>query len=323
MQRRQLLTALGALGAAAHWPGARAQDYPQRPIHIIVPFSSGSGSDASARWFGEKMTPLLGQAFVVENKPGADGAIGMSLAKMAPADGYTLVQGGISPSVVNAVLRTDLGYDPLKDFKPVFGYGRNMNVLLVAPGSRHRSFAELREAGRAGGAPLNVGTFSTTLQLTMSWLASMAGISFTNIPYKGQGAVLNDLMGGQLDVALVDLGGATPLIRDGKLRPLAVTGERRSPDWPDVPTLRESGLDDYVVYSWNAFYVRREVPDAVHRRLADAVRQVMTSRETIERFYAPKGTEGVAVDAAHVEAFQREEIERYRRVAKAANMLPG
>lgn len=247
-----MLAALAAFAA----PAFAQADYPSRPIRIIVPFGGGSGSDASSRYFAEKMASLLGQPIIVENKPGADGAIGMMAAKAAPADGYTIVQGGISPSVVNAVLVKDLAYDPVKDFKPLLGYGRNMNVLVTSADSRFKTLADVFHHGRTSADSLNVATFSTTLRLAVAWLGDAAGVKFTSVPYKGQSNALTDVMGNQVELALVDLGGATPLLRSGKLRGLAVTGEKRSPDFPSVPTVQESGAPGYALYSWNAFFVR-------------------------------------------------------------------
>ncbi|MEF7613528.1 tripartite tricarboxylate transporter substrate binding protein [Aquincola sp. MAHUQ-54] len=325
LDRRQWLTSaasLGALGLAGGPAWAQAA-YPNRPIRIIVPFGSGSGSDATARYFSEKLAPILGQSIYVENKPGADGAIGMLSAKGAPADGYTLVQGGISPSVVNAVLVKDLAYDPVKDFVPLLGYGRNMNVLVTANESRLKTFADVQQQGRAATAPLNVGTFSTTLHLAVAWLGEATGVPFTSVPYKGQSNVLNDVIGQQLDLALVDLGGASPLLRSGKLRALAVTGEKRSPDFPDIPTVLESGVPGYVLYSWNAFYVRSGTPAPIRERLADAIHRVMTSPETIDQLYRPKGTEGIPLSAEQMRKLQLEEIERFRQIAgKLSTVLP-
>lgn len=320
--RRTALRLAAAALAGAACTGAWAQsDYPNRTIRIIVPFSGGSGSDATARYFAEKMAPMLGQSIIVENKPGADGAIGMMAAKAAPADGYTLVQGGISPSVVNAVMVKDLAYDPVRDFKPLLGYGRNMNVLVTSNESRFKSFADVVRQGKSGDG-LNVATFSTTLHLAMAWMGDAAGVKFTSVPYKGQSNALNDVMGNQVDLALVDLGGATPLLRAGKIRALAVTGAKRSPEFPNVPTVQESGIPGYVLYSWNAFFVRAETPPAIQAKLADAIRKVMTAPETVNNFYKPKGTEGIPLSAEEMQQLQREEIERFRKVAGSVTVTP-
>jgi len=311
----------GGVAALAAAPlRSLAQPYPARAIRIIVPFASGSGSDAAARWFADRMMPLLGRPLIVENRPGAEGAVGMMVAKSEPADGYTIVQGGISPSVVNAVMVKDLRYDPVRDFRPVLGYGRNMNVILVAPQSPFKTIDDLLSR-RPRRESLNVVTFSTTLRLAVAWLSQLSGVPMTNIPYRGQGLAIGDVIGGQVDMAFVDLGGSSTLLRDGKVRALAVTGEARSENFPDIPTLRESGLKDYAFYSWNAFFVRSEVPGAICDRLADAVRTVMTSRDTIENYYKPRGTEGIPLSPARMRALQQAEIARFRAIAESIDEL--
>ncbi|MFA7668673.1 MAG: tripartite tricarboxylate transporter substrate binding protein [Burkholderiaceae bacterium] len=295
---------------------AQADDYPDRPITIIVPFGGGSGSDATARYFGEKMSKILGASFIVENRPGAAGAIGMMAAKRAPADGYTIVQASISPLVVNQVLVKELGYDPVEEFVPLLGYGRNMNVLIAPIDSEIKNIDDLKRVTGQTGHEVNVGTYSTTLQLAAAWMGDELGVQFMNIPYKGQAQVINDLMGSQIDLALVDLGGASSLLHEGKVRAIAVTGETRSEDFPDVPTIKESGADDYVLYSWNAFYVRAEVPDSIRAKLSDAIKQVMTDPDTVENFYSPKGTEGVPLPAKQLRELQKEQIARFEAVVQ-------
>jgi len=322
MTRRLFLACFaGAVSIASAF--SHAQSFPDKPIRIIVPFAPGSGADGNSRYFAEKMAPMLGQPVIVENKPGADGAIGMSMAKAAPADGYTIVQGSISAVSVNTVVRKDLPYDPVNDFKPLFGYTRGMNVLLVPNDSKIKTLPDLIAAAKTSPKPLNMGTFSPTQHLSAAWLGSLLGLKFSNVPYKGQSQVQTDLIGNQLDFAFLDLGGASTLIRSGKLRPIAVTGEGRHPDFPEIPAAKETkGLESYAQYSWNAFYIRKEVPDAIHAKLADAVKRVMTSPETIEKFYKPKGAQGVAATSGEVRSMQLREIQAFQKVADFIGMKP-
>lgn len=315
---KQILAGIAVL-SSAFITQAQTADFPNKPIRIIVPFASGSGSDTNARFYAERMAVLLRQPVIVENKPGADATIGMMAAKAAPADGYTIVQGGSSPSVVNAVVFPNLGYDPLKDFTPVLGYGRNMNVILVPNNSKLNTFAELIEQAKASPTALTVGTFSTTLNLTAAWLGTMAKIKLTNVPYKGQSQIMTDVMGGHLDFALVDLGGASTLMRDGKVRALAVTGENRSPDFPNVPTVKESGYPEYVQYSWNGMFVRSETPEHIRKILAAAVKKVMTSEDTINKLHRPRGTEAIPLSSEQLQKLQSEEIARFKKIAKDVN----
>jgi tripartite-type tricarboxylate transporter receptor subunit TctC len=311
--------ALLALACGVSAAPAQEAPYPSRAIRIVVPFAGGSGSDITARYYADRLTALLGQTVYVENKPGADGAIGMQAAKAAPADGYTIVQGSVSPSVVNAVLVKDMKYDPVKDFKPLLGYTRNMNVLIVSVDSNIKTLADLHKASIA--APLNAGVFSTTLRLSAEWLAGLMGVKFNIIPYKGQGQIQTEIVGKQLDFALVDVSGATPLLQSGKFHALAVTGEERSSVLPDVPTVKESGYPSFAQYSWNAFFVRTEVPDAIAEKLGQAIKTVMTSDETRNAFKA-RGSEQVPLSPAVMKKMQIAEIERFRKVAAQADIRP-
>jgi tripartite-type tricarboxylate transporter receptor subunit TctC len=316
---RRSILALIALTVLAGGTSAQEPSFPSRSIRIIVPFAGGSGSDITSRYYAEKLSAVLGQTVFVENKPGADGALGMLAAKAAPADGYTMVLSGITTSVVNAVLVKDMKYDPVKDFKPVFGHSRNMNVVIVADDSNIRTLADLKQA--SSGAGLNGGIYSATLRLTAEWMAGLMGVKFNLIPYKGQGQIQTEIIGRQLDFALVDVSGAASLIQSGKFRAVAVTGEERSPVLPNIPTIRESGYPGLSQYSWNAFYVRSDVPDAVTEKLAQAVKTVMSSEET-KAMVRSRGSEQVALSPADMKRMQIAEIERFKRVAAQANILP-
>lgn len=319
MLHRRDLIVFAALAIASSAGIGQDKDFPNRPLRIIVPFGAGSSSDANARFVAEKIAPLLGQAVVVENKPGASGAIGLQLTKSLPADGYTVVQASISPMAVNPVVMKDLAYDPVKDFKPLFGMARGMNVILVANDSKFRTLADLLAAAK-GPRPLNVGTFSAGYQLAAEWLAAEAGGKFVNIPYKGQGLVMNDLMGNQLDLALVDLAGAVSLVNGGKVRALAVSGESRHPEFPAIPAVREL-LPQYVQYSWNSFYVRAQTPEDVTTKLSEALKKVMATPEGKE-LMKRSGMEFVPLSPAEMQRFNHEELDRFRRIARAAGIRP-
>lgn len=315
---RRSLIAFAALSAVAAPGLAQDRDFPSKPLRIIVPFGAGSSSDANARFVAEKLTGLLGQPVYVENKPGASGAIGLLAAKNLPADGYTIVQASISPMSVNPVVMKDLGYDPVKDFKALFGMARGMNVVLVPNDSRFRTLADLLAASKA--KPLSVGTFSAGYHLAAEWMAAEAGVKIVNIPYKGQGLIMNDLMGNQLDFAVVDLAGAVPLLAGGKVRALAVSGETRHPEFPAIPAVRET-LPRYVQYSWNSFYVRSQTPDDVTARIAEALKKAMATNEGRE-LMRKSGMEFVPSSPAEMQRFMREEIDRFQGIARAAGIQP-
>ena len=318
MHRRGLIL-FAALAIASPLGFAQGANFPNRPLSVIVPFGPGSSSDTNARFVAEKLAVLLGQSVTVENKPGASGAIGLRAVKSLPADGYTIVQASISPMAVNPVVMKDLAYDPVKDFRPLFGMTRGMNVILVSNESKFKTLADLIAAAK-GPKPPSVGTFSAGYHLAAEWLAAEAGVKFLNIPYKGQGLVMTDIMGNQLDFALVDLGGATPLLSSGRLRALAVSGETRHADFPAIATVKET-FANYVQYSWNSFYVRAQTPDDVTARLSEALKTVMTGSDGKE-LMKKVGMEFVPLSAAEMQRFTRDELDRFRRIAKAAGIQP-
>ena len=298
--------------------GPAAAEYPDRPIRIVVPYAPGGNTDVTARIISDKLREVLGTTVLVENKPGASGAIGMQAAKSLPADGYTIVQASISPMTVNPVVMKDLSYDPAKDFKALFGMARGMNVIIVPNESRFKTLAELIAASRQ--KPLSVGTYSAGYQIAAEWLAAEAGVKFVNIPYKGQGLVMTDVMGNQLDFAVVDLAGSVALLTGGKVRALAVSGDTRHANFPAVPSVKES-FPNYVQYSWNSFYVRSQTPDDITAKLTEALKKVMATAEGKD-LMTKSGMEFVPLSSAEMQRFNREELERFQRIAKAAGIQP-
>lgn len=320
IRRKLILVALAACAGATASVGAHADDaYPTRPIKVIVPFTPGSGSDSSARFFGERITKYLGQGMVVENRPGANGIIALQAIKTLPADGYAVLLASNSPIAVNPLVLKNLPYDPVTDIKPVFGLSRGMNVVLVSNKSPFKTLGDLLAAAR--NKPLTLATYSAGYELAGQWLAQVSGSKFTNVPYKGQGQIMTDVIGDQVDFALVDSSGALELIAGGKLRALAVSGETRHPNLPNVPTIRESGFPDYVTYSWTSFYVRAQTPDKTVNTLAAALQKVMDSDEARD-YMRDRGGELMPYPPAKMLSFQLAEIERFRKIAQKAGVTP-
>jgi tripartite-type tricarboxylate transporter receptor subunit TctC len=255
-----LVFALAAVGEAA---AQSAASYPSKPIRVIVPFTPGGGSDAAARFFGEKLSAALGQQVLVENRPGGNsGSIGTSHVKSAPPDGYTVLLGSTAPLITNVVMVKDLPYDASKDFKPVVGLTKNTTAIVVPPSSPHKTLADLVAASRKD-PKLNAGTASAGFHLAANWFSSLAGFKYTHVPYKGLSQALTDVAGGHLDWAIVDLAGATPLLRENRIRALAVTDDARHPFFPGTPTVKESGYLEYIYTTWTSFHVRAETPDDI------------------------------------------------------------
>jgi len=307
--------------APAHAQERPASDFPNRPIRVIVPLSSGSGGDGYARLFSEKLNGLLGQPVIIENLPGAGGTVAAAAFKRAPADGYTFLLATAGLISGNPLFVRNLPYNPATDFVPVAGVARGMNVFIVPSASPIRSLADLVVHAKHAKALLNCGTVSPLYQVSQQWFAKLAGINFSNVPYKASGGLVADIAGEQLELAVTDLASAAPLMRAGKVRALAVTGATRHPEFPNLPTVMESGWPDYVNYAWVAFYARSETPSAVIKKFGNAVLSVQQSAEAKElatRF----GGELMPMNSVELRTFQQGEFERFRAVAKSSGIEP-
>lgn len=268
--------ALAAIGAAMPLaaPAAESADaFPARPIRFIVPFPSGSGTDTTARMFAKKIGELTGQGVVVENKPGGNGFIGVRTALSAPPDGYTVLIGSNSTLSTNAATFRKLPYDPLTDFAPISLLSRGPCVIIVPANSPYRTLTELLKDARKRPGALNYGSGSISYTIYTEWLNELARTKTTAVPYKGAGDVINGVMAANVDFAVVDASGAFELVRGGKLRALAFTAPQRSPLLPEVPSIAEAGLPDFLARNWVAAAVSAKTPPAVVRRLHDLFAQ--------------------------------------------------
>lgn len=317
MFKKILLSVCASVVATA----ALASEYPNRPVRIIVPSNPGSGADSAARFFGEQLGKRLGQSFVVENKPGANGTIAATFVKQQPADGYTIFLASNSPLVVTPLVTKDVKYDPAKDFTPLSGTTRGMTMISVSSKSNIKDFKSLLETAKTAKQPITVGTFTVGYQLSMEWLAQEADVKFLNIPYKGGVQMFTDLLGGQLDFVVSDVVGATPFVQQGAIRPVAVTGEERHPEFPDVPTVKESGLPSFVNYVWSSFSVRAETPADIQKKLADSLAEVFKMPEA-KRYAKNNNTELLDFGPAQMRDFQAAELKRFQEVVKRAGIQP-
>jgi tripartite-type tricarboxylate transporter receptor subunit TctC len=318
LRRNTLILAMASLATGLH---AQDATFPNKPIRLIVPFTAGGGSDAAARFFGDKLSQAIGQPVLIDNRTGGvGGSIGTLAVKAAPADGYTILVGSTAPMVVNVVTVKDLPYDAAKDFKPVAGLTKNTTAIVVAADAPFKSLGDLVAASK-NDPKLNAGTASSGFQLAANWFAGTAGFKFTHVPYKGLNQALTDLAGRSLDWAIVDLAGATPLLQSGRIRALAVTDETRHAHFPDIPTVKESGYLSYVYNTWTSFHVRAETPDDVTRKLADAMQKIL--RTEAARDYARRaGTELLPLGPTEFAKYQREEVERFQKVAASTGVKP-
>ena len=276
---RTLLPACAAFLLAL--PIARAQDYPNRPITLVVPYAAGGGNDAMARIVAERMSKTLGQQIVIENRGGAGGTIATRAVARAAPDGYTLVLGGTGTLAVNPTLYANVGYDPRKDFAPIGLIATSALVILVHPSVEARSIAELvalakREPGKLNYASAGPGS---GIHLGTELFASMAGIKLTHIAYRGSGPALADLLGGHVQVYFSSLPPAVGIASEGKVRALAVTGPQRSRVFPNLPTVAEAGLPGYEAVLHYGIVAPSGTPAPIIARLNGAMREALALDE--------------------------------------------
>lgn len=317
--RRLTLATLAAATLAAALPAARASDdFPSRRITFVVPFPPGSGTDTSARHFARKLGELTSQTVVVENKPGANGFLAVKAVLQAPADGYTVFIGSNSTLAVNAALFKQLPYDPVADFTPLSMLMR-APALLIAPNEGAKTLGELIATARAQPGKLAYGAGSAGYQLMAELFNEQAKVETTHIPFKGAGEAVVAVGGGQVQLAFVDVGAAQELVKNGRLRGLAVASERRLPALPAVPTAGEAGLPGYTAYIWVAAMVSAKTPKPVADKLAELFTRIERLPETRE-FYDKLSAETMAGGPAEMRQFQNAEITRWKRIATAAKV---
>lgn len=319
-----LAAALAAPILLATLPGpaaAQAAAFPSKPIRILVPFTAGSGADSSSRFYGEHLAKLFNQTVTVENRPGGSGVVAVQAARQAPADGHTLLMGSNSPAVVNAITIKNLPYDPFKDLRPLYGIALSPVAFAVKADSPYKTLAELLAAAKKDGRPLQLGNYSAGYQLVAAWLGTASGLPVTHIPYKGGGQMLTDVVGGALELGVIDFTGTTELLKGGRLRVLAITADKRDPKYPDIPTMKESGFADFETWVWSAFFVRAETPNEVVDKLAAAMQKVMNS-DAGKAYHASLPSSAMMMGPRELGEFQRREYERFKRVADAAGIKP-
>jgi len=298
---------------------AAAQDYPSRPITLVVPYAAGGGNDVMARIVAEKMSKSLGQQIVIENKGGAGGSIATRQVAKAAPDGYTLGLGGTGTLAINPTLYSNVGYDPRKDFAPVGLIATSALVVLVHPGVEAKSIAELialakREPGKLNYASAGSGS---GIHLGTELLAQMAGIKLTHIPYKGSSPALTDLLGGHVGVYLSSLPPAIALVNEGKVRALAVTGPKRSPIFPDLPTVAETALPGYEAVLHYGIVAPAGTPQPVIDKLNAALNAALAEEDVRARIIAD-GAEPLATTPAEYAADIDAEETKWSTIVKSS-----
>jgi tripartite-type tricarboxylate transporter receptor subunit TctC len=299
---------------------AFAQDYPGRPIRVVVPFAPAGAADILGRIVSEQLAPAYGQSLVVDNKPGASGHLGAQQVAKSPPDGYTLLVGTIGIHAAYKSYRR-LGYDPAAELKPVMILGESANLVVVPANSPYKTLADLiadakSHPGKVSYASAGPGS---SVHMVTALFELQSGVRLNHIPYKGSGPALVDLIGGQVQVMFDNMSSGMPHVHSGKLRALAVTGPKRDPRFPDVPTVAEAGVPGYSGTSWFTLAVPRSTPDALVQKLNRDVQRALASPEAASRLdklgiaFTPNSPEQAA-------AYFKSETAKWTRVVEAAQL---
>jgi tripartite-type tricarboxylate transporter receptor subunit TctC len=311
--------AFAAAATLIHTGPASAETYPSRPVTLVVPQAAGGTNDIVGRLVGQKLGEVLNASVVVDNRPGAGGNIGTQLVAKGAKDGYTLLMTISSSQAINPALYKNPGFDPVKDFKPVGLVGAVPNVLLVNPSFPAKDFAEFLKLARQKGANYQYASAGngTLNHLLGEMLNSMAGISMQHVPYKGVAPALNDVLGGQLPIVFASLPSALSHIKAGKLRALAVSGDKRSPVLPDVPAIAEA-VPGYNGTLWIGLFAPAGVPADVLATLQDATRKALAAKDLRDKL----DQQGVEIAAPttpdQFSKLLQDDLAKWARIVKAS-----
>jgi tripartite-type tricarboxylate transporter receptor subunit TctC len=319
---KPMLFAIAALAALAGWTdGALAQAFPAKPLRIVVPFAAGGAIDIIVRASGQQLSKELGQPVVIDNRPGASGNIGADAVAKSAADGYTLVAGTSATHAVNAALYAKLPYDIRRDFVPVAHIAGVPNVLVVTPASGMHSVADLVKQARAAPGKMSYGSAGsgTSLHLAGELFGSAAQVNLLHVPYKGAAPATTDLLGGQITMMFNTVPVALPLIRSGKLTPLAVTSPKRHFALPEVPTFAELGYASVESETWVGLFApagtARDVVDKVAQALDRALRE-----KSVVDLLRQQGAEPHFMDPNEFARYVDSEIARWGGIVRAAGI---
>lgn len=322
LNRREVLAAIGSAAA----PLAFAQDnWPSKPVSYIVPFTPGGSTDVIGRTLCQKLQDALGQPFVVDNKPGAAGAIGAAYVAKSKPDGYTLFGGTISTHAINASLYKNLSYDPVKDFEPVALIAMLPNVLIVDPKLGVNNVQELiallkKDPSKRTFASSGAGT---STHLAGELFADLIGVPLTHIPYKGTPPAMIDVSSGQVPFMFDQMTAAVSLVQAGKLKVIAVTTAKRMALAPQIPTMMESGVPKFEMASWQAVYAPKGTPKAIVGKLNAEIRKILAMPDVKEKLGVQLGMEIVGSTPEELAAHMAHEIPRWAELVKKSGATPG
>ena len=307
-----------AIGCLA--PLAQAQNFPSKPVKLVVTYPPGGSSDLMARIMGQKLSEHWGQPVIIESRPGAAGSIGMEYAARQAADGYTFVVGNLGPAAVNPLI-SKVPYNMEKDFIPVSLTATGPNILVVPAASPYKTLADLLADAKAKPGVLNFGTSGagSMAHLGGELIMRQAGVKMIGVPYKGGGLAVNDLIAGQINMMVSDALPVSQHIKTGRLRALAITSAKRSPMNPDIPTFAEAGLSGLVAVNWWGVYLPTGTPKAIVESYHDALVKIMANADSKDRF-AGLGVEAQASTQDEFKAFLAAEHSKYSKLIADNNI---
>jgi tripartite-type tricarboxylate transporter receptor subunit TctC len=314
--RRNFLAAAAALIVVSTATAGLAQSYPSKPVRVVVPYPPGGSTDIVARVIGEQLSQSMGQRFVVDNRPGAGGNIGMQLAAGAEPDGYTVVV-GTTAHAINMTLFKDLPYDTVKDFEPIALLTEIPLILVVNPAVEAQSVADLIALAKERPGTLNVASSGNgqSTHLAAEMFNAMAGIKLTHVPYKGSAPAITDVMAGHVQLMFDTVMSALPHVQAGKLRALAVSSAERAPVAPDVPTIAEAALPGYEAIAWNGLFAPAGTPRAIIDQLnAEVVRALQS--EKVKEQLASLGATTRPTMPNEFSTYVRDEVSKWAKVVK-------
>jgi tripartite-type tricarboxylate transporter receptor subunit TctC len=323
--RRTVFAALASVTVLALASGAAAQapaDFPNRPVRIIVPQAAGSGIDLQARVLAQKLSNLWGQQVVVEDRPGANAIIGTEYVAKAAPDGYTIVYAPITSVTTNAFIYKKLPYDPQRDFAPITQTTENPMGAVAHPGSGIKSIKDLVARAKQQAGKLNYGSFGigNLTHLMGVLFSSAAAIEMTHVPYKGQTPEMTDIMAGQIPVGFTTMAGASGFVEGGKLDLLATFGQKRDAQFPNTPTVAESGYPGVVIVGWSGILAPAGVPKPIIDKLHAGLVQVLAMPD-VKAMIVKQGSNPVSSNSPEdFGRFIRSEMEKFRPVVKAAGL---
>jgi tripartite-type tricarboxylate transporter receptor subunit TctC len=316
--RRLLLVAVAAAAAMCS-AALYAQDYPSRPVTIINPFGPGSASDTIARIVANELGPALGQPVIVEDRPGADGALAALYVHHQPADGYTLMMATNSPLSADPYLHKDVNYDPVQDFAPIARVGSFTLMLVVDPKLPIHSVQEMIDYAKAHPGKLTFASGNTAGIVALETIKHISGISALHVPYKSTPPALEDIIGGRVSMMLADFTTAMPHVSAGTLRPLAVSRIKRSMLFPDLPTMDEAGIKGFNLDTWAGLVAPAGTPPQVIAKLNTALRPIIDSPQVQERF-KNVGFEGFSSTPEELGDFIKTQLALWGKMIKDANV---